>query len=441
MRKYDLATYPVNKLVMKYMVPSIAAMLGLSACIFFDTLFVGMGVGDMGIAGLNIAVPIYNFYNSIGYLLGIGGATTMSIAIGREEHNKVNFIFTLSILFSIIIAMLFTLGGLFIINPICRFLGASEEILPLVKQYLRTIMIASPLFIVSITLNVFVRNDKAPKLAMAAIILGNISNIIFDYIFIIPLKMGMMGAALATVTAPIVSILVLITHFTRQNNTVKLNFSKLNFEPTFKIFNNGVSSLVMELSAGLIIFAFNLTVFSIKGEIGVSAYGIIANLAMIVTAIFYGMSQAIQPVLSYNHGAQNNERIKETFSFAKKIALVSGVFFLIIVSLFAKELTGLFTKDKGELFINTTKGLRIYFIAFIFAGTNILTITFFQSIEQSKNALIISTLRGIALVMVLLLILPRNFGIDGVWMTIPLAELMTFIVSIILVRTYEVKHK
>ncbi|SHE35322.1 MATE family efflux transporter [Clostridium fallax] len=430
-KRPDLLNDNVESLVLKYMIPSVAGMLGLSACIFFDTLFVGKGIGDNGLAALNIAVPIFNFYNSIGYLLGVGGATTMSIAIGRKQHKKAHSIFTVSIIFSLIIGLIFTLGGIFFINPIARFFGASEELLPLVTDYLSIILYASILFILSITLNVFVRNDKAPKLAMWAVILGNFSNIILDYILIFPLDLGMKGAAIATITAPTISIIVLSLHFIRSHNSIHINFTNLTFEHSPKIFKNGASSLVMELSAGLIIFTFNLSVFKLKGDLGIAAYSIIANLSMIVTAIYYGVSQAIQPIISINYGADNKKRVLKAFKFANKIALAIGVLCFLLGLIFPKQLTSIFTNDRGELLKLTITGIKLYFMTFIFSGLNIVAITYFQCTEKTRFSTTLSFLRGIILVMIGVFILPKFLGIDGIWLTIPISEILTLIVAII----------
>lgn len=416
-----------KSLLIKYMLPSVAGMLGLSICILFDTMFIGRKMGELGLAALNIGVPLYSFYYAIALTFGVGGATALTIAIGRKKYHKANGIFTSSVIGSIFVIAIINILSYFFLDDICYILGASKETFPLVKEYVKIILVFNGAFILSNVLNVFIRSDKAPKLSMASIIVTNIVNIALDYIFIYPMNLGMKGAALATALAQITGIFVLLIHFFRKNNSLHLEVKAVRLGSVFKIISGGMPSFVTEASAGFIIFVFNNVILSIGGNIGVSAYSIIANVALIFLAIFNGISQGMQPLVSINYGAGEKKRIHNFFNLSTKISLTVGVVFFILGVVFPREIIGIFSSDKGILLDITTKGIRIYFVAFIVMGVNIVAIAYLQAIQKTRAAFILSMFRGIILNLILVIILPKLFNLAGVWMTVPIVEIIIFI--------------
>lgn len=423
----DLLKASEKSLLIKYMLPSVAGMLGLSICILFDTMFIGRKMGELGLAALNIGVPLYSFYYAIALTFGVGGATALTIAIGRKKYHKANGIFTSSVIGSIFVIAIINILSYFFLDDICYILGASKETFPLVKEYVKIILVFNGAFILSNVLNVFIRSDKAPKLSMASIIVTNIVNIALDYIFIYPMNLGMKGAALATALAQIAGIFVLLIHFFRKNNSLHLEVKAVRLGSIFKIISGGMPSFVTEASAGFIIFVFNNVILSIGGNIGVSAYSIIANVALIFLAIFNGISQGMQPLVSINYGAGEKKRIHNFFNLSTKISLTVGGVFFILGVIFPREIIGIFSSDKGILLDITTKGIRIYFVAFIVMGVNIVAIAYLQAIQKTRAAFILSMFRGIILNLILVIILPKLFNLAGVWMTVPIVEIIIFI--------------
>lgn len=432
-KKLDLLKDDESKLLIKYMIPSISGMLGLSVCIFFDTMFIGQKLGELGLAALNISVPIFNFYYAIALTFGVGGATALSIVIGQKKFHKANSIFTSSIFGAVVVIIIVNILGYLFVNNICYMLGASNETFPYVKEYVKIILNFNFIFIISNTLNVFVRSDKAPKLSMISIIVTNIANIILDYIFIYPLNLGMRGAAMATTIAQAVGVIVIAIHFFNPNNSLHFEFNSISFRKIKKVIANGMPSFVTELSAGFVILIFNNVILVIAGNIAVSAYGIIANVALIFLAIFNGISQGMQPLVSVNHGAMKTQRVKLLLKKSIIIAFSLGVIFFVLGAVFPREIIACFTSQKGEIINVTVKGLRIYFISFILMGVNIVCIAYLQAVQKNKVSFILSTFRGLILTIILVLLLSKIFGIVGVWITIPLVELITFI-SFILFR-------
>lgn len=438
-KRADLLNDDIKKIFIKYLIPSIAGMLGISLNILFDTIFIGRGVGSEGLAALSIAIPMYNVLGAVGLLLGIGGATAASVSMGQKEYDKVNEIFTTSIIISIFLGVIFTVFGVVFIDKLCYFLGATEEIFSLVKDYLGILMIFSCAFILSQVLAVFVRNDRNPKLAMWSVLIGNLSNVVLDYIFIMKLGWGMKGAITATVCSPTITLLLLSLHFIKGNNTlkVKINKFKFNIHTITRIFKNGTPSFIMEMSNAMIIFAFNNVIWRLVGSIGVSAYSIIANISLICAAIFYGISQAIQPIISINYGARKEERVYKSLKLAIMTAGIFGIIFYSIGLIFPEFIVSLFNNENAELMTMTAIGIKLYFMAFIFMGCNISMASYFQSIENARASSIVSISRGVVFILIGLMILPKFLGINGVWLTVVFAESISLIVSFVCFKRFK----
>ena len=266
---------------------------------------------------------------------------------------------------------------------------------------------------------------------MWGMLAGTLSNIVLDYIFIFPFNWGMKGAAFATTLAPIISLAILSTHFIKRNNTIKLEFVRPKPKIFKRIVGNGMSSFITELSAGVVIFAFNIVILKLVGNIGVAAYGIIANLSLICIAIFTGVGQAMQPIISMNYGAGKKERVNQTLRLALCVGAVFGIVFFAIGMLFPETLTTIFNKNNDpQLAGITINGIYLYFICFLFMGINTVIVSYFQSIEKSRLATMISLSRGLGLVVVGLMILTKLYGINGVWLTMPFAEIVTSLIVV-----------
>lgn len=434
MKKMDAINDNIIRLVMKYMIPSVIGMIGLSLCIFLDTMFIGKGVGNDGLAALNISIPVYNLFNATGLIFGVGGATVLAINIGKKRFEVLNKIFTTAIIIASCVGIIFSIVGGVYLEKIAILLGASNELLPLVIDYLRVILLASFIYILSSALNVFVRNDNAPKIAMWAIIGTNITNIILDYLLIFPFDMGMQGAAIATTIGQVVGIIILLTHFLSKESNIKFKVSEFSLRYIRRILVNGFPSFILEVSAGIVIFMFNAKLLEIGGDIAVSAYSIIANIALIFVAIFGGISQGLQPLLGVNYGANKIDRVKLLYKIGIRISLILGIIFFIIGVAEPEVLIGIFSSNTDQLMEVAKNGIMIYFIAFIPTGVNIVNVGFLQSIEKSKLSTLLSLTRGLILIIIIINIFPKIFGLNGVWMTMPIVETLALIISCILVK-------
>lgn len=413
-------------LFIKYVSLNVLGMIGLSCYILADTFFVARGIGSDGLTALNIAIPIFNFVNGIGLMLGMGSATKYAILKAQNKNNEANIIFTNSLIYILIISVLFISVSIFFTSHIAYILGARGNIHSMTNIYIKMILLFSPMFMFNNVLLGFVRNDNHPRLAMIAMLMGSLFNIVFDYIFIFPFNMGIFGAVLATVFSPIVSILILSALFIKKKNTFFIVKPNISFRKFFEISSLGVSFLITEISSGFVILSFNIIILNIAGDVGVAAYGITANIALVIIAIFTGMGQGVQPIISINYNNQDN--INKIYKYAVILSTSISIFVYIITYLFANEITSIFNRDNiEELQRISVNGLRIYFTAFIFVGYNIITCVYFSSRDKAKQAFIISILRGFIFIMPSIFILSSIFNMTGVWLSFPVAEILTSI--------------
>lgn len=421
----------------KYVALNIFSMIGLSCYILADTVFIANGVGSNGLTALNLVLPIYSFMNGIGLMIGIGAATQFSISYGEKNIAEGNKIFTIACVIAGFLGILFTITGIFFSNRLAGFLGADYLILPIASEYLRTILLFSPAFMLNNVLICFVRNDGKPTHSMTAMLVGSFSNVILDYVFIFPLGLGMFGAAFATGLAPIFSMAVLSLHFINKKNSfklVKLHTLKQHLD---KIFKSGISSFITEFSSGIVMLLFNFTILKIAGNPGVAAYGVIANLALIVVAIFTGIAQGIQPIVSQNYGAGKTSNTIKTLFLALILAESLGFILYIIMVFFHIPVISIFNKNNDPLLRElAANGILLYFISFLLMGINIVTASFFSAVTQAKQSFVIAFTRGFAAVILLINILPHFMGMNGVWITIPCVELITLFFSVISIKCY-----
>ncbi|MFI5359434.1 MAG: MATE family efflux transporter [Halanaerobiales bacterium] len=414
----------------KYVSLGILGMLGLSCYILADTFFIANRLGPDGLASLNLAIPIYSFISGLGLMLGIGGATKYAILTARQEAGKANDYYNNTLLMGFLISIVLIFLGIFGSDSLSHFLGADESTFQMTNIYLKTILIFSPAFILNNIILAFVRNDGAPRLSMLAMLTGSFSNIILDYIFMYPLNMGMFGAAFATGLAPIISLVVLSTHFTEKRNKFYISKSR----PEISIFSDicmlGMSSLITEISSGIVLIIFNLIILNLTGNLGVAAYGIVANLALVSTAVFVGIGQGIQPMASYDFGKGNLEELKKILHYAIMLSLLIAAFFNLISFIFTDKLVSFFnSEDNITLARLAGKGLRLYFIGFIFAGLNIVITAYLSAIQRARNAFFISISRGFIAIIPLALILSFLFAMEGVWLSFLAAETFTVMLS------------
>lgn len=417
----------------KYVSLNVLSMIGFSVYILADTFFIANGVGNNGLVALNLVLPIFSVMNGFGLMLGVGGATRYAISRGAGNKAASDRAFADSLIPGLIAGILITLCGTIFPRQICTLLGADAEVIELAVTYLRTLCAFAVAFVLNHIVTCFVRNDNAPKLAMFAMLTGSFSNIILDYVFIFPCNMGIFGAVIATGLSPILSLCVLSLHFIRRKNNFKFRLHRPKVKNLKQIIGAGVPSFITEMSNGTVILVFNFVLLKLAGNVGVGAYSVIANLALVCVCIFNGIGQGIQPLVSYAYGAEKKKEMLKTLMLALITALSIGIVLYIICYAARYGIIGLFNKDKiPELTTIAVKAMIYYCLAFVVTGVNIAVISFMAGTGRTLSSFILSLLRGFAMPLPLVLILSNTIGLTGVWISVPLAELITAIVAAIM---------
>lgn len=436
----------------QYVSKNVIGMIGLSCYILADTFFIARGLGENGLTALNLVIPIYSFMNGLGLMIGMGGATRYTILKTNEKKEQMSAVFTQAVVFAFGVSLLFMIMGIVGSNQISRWLGADDSIYKITTIYLRTLLCFAPLFFLNNVMICFVRNDGNPSLSMAAMLIGSISNIWLDYLFVFPCKLGMFGAALATGTAPIISLCILSFHKIQKKNQFHLRIKEHDSDNKEFINRNvytmvknrigniacikdicmlGSASLITEVSSGIVMIIFNVIILKIQGNMGVAAYGIIANIALVVIAIFTGIAQGIQPIVSQNYGLGEKKNLSKIYRYGMVTAIIISGLIYIIVTGFSEQIIELFNKEKNiELQKIATEGMYLYFTAFFFSGINIVTATFFGAIDQPIQSFFISMLRGFIVIIPVVFLLSACFGMTGVWIALTCAEFITVLYSI-----------
>ncbi len=429
-----LSNQNITKSFFKYVSLNVISMLSLSFYILVDTYFIASSVGYQGLTALNIVLPIFTAMNGFGYLIGIGSSTLFSIFKGENNSTKANQIFTHGAIFALVVSLVFSIIGIFFSDNISSLSGADDTILPIASSYISILLAISPAFIFNTFLSNFVRNDNSPKLATIAIFVSSFSNIILDYVFVVIFDMDMIGAAIATAVSPVISIAILSIHFIKKKNTFKFVKCPFNFKYISKLTSIGFPSYITEVSNGIVIFILNYIILSYSGNIGVAAYGVISNIALVAIYIFNGVALGTQPIISYNYGARNFKNIAKTLKLALITSLGIGVIIYLSGLFFASPIVSIFNSEKDATLQSIAEnGVYIYFIAFIFAGLNIVFISYFSSTVKPIKSFILSISRGFVFVIIFAFMLPNFFNLNGVWISIPLAEITTLIIAISLI--------
>ena len=414
----------------RYVTLSILGQLGISCYIIADTFFISKGLGANGLTALNLAIPIYNFIFGCGLMLGVGGATKFSILKGMKHDAETDVVYSNTVILTVVLSIVFVLLGLFGAEKLAILLGADEVTLEMTTTYLRWILIFSPAFMLNTVLQCFVRNDESPNLVMFAMLAGSFANIVLDYIFIFQMGMGILGAVLATGSAPVVSMLIMLPHWMKKKNTFHFIKTLMSGKNVTQIVSLGFPSLLAQVSGGIVMIIFNILILGLEGNVGVAAYGVVANISIVVTALYTGLAQGIQPLISIYYGLNDKNQIQRIMNYSQFTMILLSVAIYAVLFVFAPQVTGIFNSEGNEVLqIIAEVGLKLYFISNIFVGFNTVVATFFTSIEKAMPAHILSLLRGLVLIIPLAFAMSALWGMNGIWLCFPVTEAVTAILG------------
>ncbi|MEK4424070.1 MATE family efflux transporter [Solibacillus sp. FSL K6-1523] len=426
-----LRNTPTKKLFISYLIPSIIGMLLMAINILVDGIFVSNGVGPEALAGVNIAVPIFSILLSISLWIGMGGATLYSIALGQNNEKKAQSIFTQSFFLATFIVGILVVLCLWKQKELAYLFGASDEIFPYAKDYLQIILLFGVIYVIENILSIFIRNDGNPKLAMIGLGVTSVLNIVFNYVFIFMMDMGVKGAAYGTGLATVIGVLVLLTHFFRKSSILKFTTLKLEMKTVSEILKIGLPSFIVEASAAVTIIAYNITFMHFVGAVGVTAYAVVNYMHAVFLMLFIGIGAALQPIVSYHYGAKLYKRLQQFLKLGVITGIVFGIGIWFIGWQFSENIVALFGEMPADVLAYTTKGIMLFFIGYLFLGFNLVYAEYYQAIKKIKLSSIIIVTRSIVLFLPLLWLLPTYFGGDAIWLAFPIAEGITAIGLII----------
>lgn len=432
---------PVS-LYFKYVSLNVLGMAALSCYILADTFFVSRGLGADGLTALNLAIPVFNLVNGTGLMLGVGGGAKYAVSKSRGDSNAQNKVFTNTLFLAAVFSAVFLAAGIFFSKSITAALGADSAVFNMTNTYLKVILLFSPAFILNNIFIAFIRNDGDPKLSMAGMITGSLSNVLLDYIFIFPLDMGIFGAVFATGLSPVISMCVLSMHKIKRKN----DFHIVKTPPAPKLGGNicalGIPSLVSELSSGIVIIVFNTIILNIAGNTGVAAYGVVTNISLVVIAVYTGAAQGMQPLVSEAHGRGDGKSDLKFFKYAVITVFVICAVIYPVVLFFSEQIAAVFNSENNDRLQQiAAQGLKLYFTGALFAGFNIVAAMFFTARETPLPAHIISILRGLVLIVPAAFILAQLFGITGVWLSFTASEAVCAVCAVVLLTVFTNKKK
>lgn len=426
----------------RYTALSVFGTLGVSCYILADTFFVAKGLGADGLTALNLAVPVYNFIHGTGLMLGMGGATKFTVLKAQGNQRETNRVFQNTLFLAFLFSAMFFVMGLFLSEPLSVLLGADADVLTMTDTYLRWMLLFAPAFILNDVYLCFIRNDNAPKLSMIAMLVGSLSNIILDYVFIFPMGMGIFGAIFATGLSPVISLLMMSPHWLKRKNTFHFASVPPDLRLSGQELSLGFPSLLAQLSSGITMITFNAIILKLNGNTGVAAYGVVANISLVVVAVYTGIAQGVQPLISGAYGQNNDRRIQLVMKYSMATMAVSAVLLYALLFVFAGPTASVFNSgnDAGLQQI-AVSGLKLYFTSTLFVGYNILLANYFTSVEQALPAHILSFLRGLLLIIPMAFLLSYLLGMTGIWLSYPVTEGLVAALGFVFLRSFRRRQR
>ena len=428
-----LGTESVKKLLLRYAIPSIVAMLSSSLYNMIDSIFIGHGVGAMAISGLAITMPIMNVIAALGTLVSVGGATLMSVKMGQGDKKSAEYILRNVLMLNVIIGLCLTAAGVIFLDDILYFFGASENTIPYAREFMHIILSGTAVTHVYLGLNDMLRASGYPGKAMGVILTAIAINCVLNPLFIFGFKWGIAGSAFATVIAQTVAMSIELVHFMRNKHFIHFERKMFGLKAHIVkgIFSIGVSPFLMNICASIVVIFINKSLMTYGGDFYVGAYGIINRVLMVFIMIVIGLNQGMQPIVGYNFGARKFDRVARALRYAIFAAVAVTTSGFLMAEIFPHLLANMFTGDQ-ELIDIASHGMRIVLIMFPIVGFQMVTANFFQSIGKVRKAILLSLTRQMLFLVPLLIILPRFMGTLGVWISMPIADSLATVLAVFL---------
>ena len=437
-----LGTQSIRHLLFEYALPAIIAMTASSLYNITDSIFIGHGVGALAISGLAITFPLMNLAAAFGSLVGVGAATLMSVRLGQKDYHSANFILGNVFVLNLILGSLYAIIALCFLDPILYFFGASPQTLPYAHDYMQILLYGNVVTHMYLGLNALLRSIGSPQKAMYATLFTVVINVILNPFFIFVLHLGIKGTAMATVISQVSMLIWQLKLFSNKENFIHFQkgIFRLKRKIVFDSFSIGMAPFLMNASSCIIVILLNQSLVHYGGDLAVGAYGIVNRIAFLFIMTVIGLNQGMQPIAGYNFGAGQfkrvNEVLKQTIIYA---TIVMSIGFLA-AELIPSAIASVFTSDP-ELIALAIPGLRLVLLLYPIDGFQMVTSNFFQSIGMAGKAIFLSLSRQVLFLLPFLLLFPHFWGINGIWMSIPAADLLSSVISAIMLRQQYRKFK
>ncbi len=433
-----LGTEPIGKLLTQYAIPAIIAMTASSLYNMADSIFIGHGVGPLGIAGLALTFPLINLAAAFGSLVGVGASTLVSVKLGQKDYDGANNVLGNVFMLNLIMGIAFSVVFLAFLDPVLYFFGASDQTISYARDYMRIILYGNVITHMYLGLNSVLRSSGYPKMAMFATLLSVVVNCLLNPLFIFVLDWGIKGAAWATVFSQLLSLIGQLIHFARPSQLLHFHkgIYKLHKELVEGIISIGMSPFLMNLCSCLIVLLINWGLKEHGGDMAIGAYGIVNRIVFLFAMIIMGFNQGMQPIAGYNYGARQYHRVIDVTKLTTLWGVGVATTGFLICHIFPEFIVGFFTTDE-ELTSAAVYGLHIVFAVFPIVGFQMVSTNFFLSVGLSRTAIFLSLTRQMLFLVPCLIVLPRIWGTFGVWVSIPIADLTaTIVTAIVLIRQF-----
>ncbi|MDY6328961.1 MAG: MATE family efflux transporter [Lachnospiraceae bacterium] len=429
--------FTYNKLI-RFTLPTIIMMILTSIYGVVDGIFVSNRVGSEAFAAVNLIMPAIMILGTIGFMMGTGGSALVSKTIGEGDKEKANRYFSMLIYLLIIIGIVLTIIGIILIEPMAKLLGADKKMLNDCVVYGRTLLIFLVPFCLQNSFQSFLIVAEKPTLGLVVSIISGVCNVTLDFLLIYVFEMGVFGAALATGISQVVGVIIPLLYFITKKSSI-LRFTKTRFElkPIVKTFTNGSSEMLTNLSTSLVSMLFNAQLMKYAGSDGVVAYGIIMYAGFIFSGIYMGYALGSAPIVGFHYGAKNTDELKNLLKKSIILIAVTAIVITGLAEILSRMMASIFVGYDMNLMNITTKAIRLFSISYLISGFNIFASSFFTALNNGLVSAIISFLRTLVFQVVMIYLLPAIWGINGIWLAVVFAEILSLIVSV----TFLVKNK
>ena len=416
--------------LLKFALPTIVMMIFTALYTIVDGIFISRFIGTGALSAVNIVFPVINIILAIAIMLATGGSAIIARKMGEGKLKEARENFTLIVVVGFVTGAVICIAGKIFIEPIVNVLGANENILKYCYDYLGTMLVFAPAMVLQLLFQTFFVAAGKPVLGLVLTVIAGVINAVFDYVFIVPMGFGITGAALATSMGYLIPSIVGIIYFMRKKGDLYFAFPKFDIKVIVESCFNGSSEMVTNISSGIITFLFNIIMMKYLGENGVAAITIVLYGQFLLSALYMGFSFGVAPVISYNHGSENIKQLKKIFKICAVFIGASSIIIFITSLVFSKSIVQVFSPIGSEVYEIAIRGYILFALSFIFSGINIFASSMFTAFSNGKVSAIISFLRTFVFIILGIILLPKALGVDGIWLAVPFAEVLTMIISL-----------